>query len=76
MQRYLDRNEQVEYLRERGLKVTKTTLQKLATTGGGPEYQIFGNKAVSTPEALDAWVARKLSAPRRSTSEPDEADAR
>ena len=56
MQRYLDRNEQVEYLKERGLRVTKNTLQKLATTGGGPEYQIFGNKAVSTPEALDAWV--------------------
>ena len=66
MQRYLDRNEQVEYLKERGLRVTKNTLQKLATTGGGPEYQIFGNKAVSTPEALDAWVAAKLSAPRRS----------
>jgi hypothetical protein len=67
---YLDRREQVEYLRRRGLKITKSTLDKLAHTGRGPLYQIFGNRAVSTPENLDAWIDAKLTTPRRSTSEP------
>jgi len=69
MPTYLLRRAAAEYLANRGLPTTWRTLQKMATTGGGPEYQIFGNKAVYTPEALDAWVASKISAPRRSTSE-------
>ena len=50
--RYLNRREQAEYCRERGLKITKSQLTKLAHTGGGPEYQLWGNQAVSTPEKL------------------------
>lgn len=66
---YRDRREAAEALTKRGLKTSWKTLQKLATVGGGPEYQIFGNRAVYTDQALDAYVERKLSAPRRSTSE-------
>lgn len=66
---YRDRREAARLLTERGLKTSWKTLQKLATVGGGPEYQIFGNRAVYTDQALDAYVAGKLSAPRRSTSE-------
>lgn len=66
---YLTRPEAADYLTARGLRVTKATLQKWATTGGGPTYQIFGNKALYTPPNLDAWAQEKLSAPRRSTSE-------
>jgi hypothetical protein len=65
---YLTRDEQVSYLASRGLKVAKTTLQKKATTGGGPRYVIFGNRALSTPEWLDEWVEALLKA-RGSTSE-------
>jgi hypothetical protein len=69
MPKYRTRSEAAAYLTGIGLPITKLTLQKYATTGGGPEYQVFGNKAVYTDEALDAWVAQKLRAPRRSTSE-------
>lgn len=69
-EKFLTRAEQSRHLtEERGLPVSKKTLQKLATTGGGPPYRIFGNKAVTTQAELDAWADAKLSAPRRSTSE-------
>jgi hypothetical protein len=70
MTRYRTRREAAKHLtQDLGLPITHNTLMKLATVGGGPEYQIFGNKAVYTDEALNAWAASKLSAPRRSTSE-------
>ena len=69
MQRYLNRREQVAYCRERGLKITKSFLEKLACKGGGPEYQIWGNQAVSTPEQMDAWIESRLTEPHKSTSE-------
>ena len=67
--RYLNRREQAEYCQVRGLKITKSQITKLAHTGGGPEYQLWGNQAVSTPEKMDEFIASKLTAPRRSTSE-------
>ena len=66
---YLDRRDAAKYLTDRGLRYTHNTLQKLATVGGGPAYQLFGCRAVYTAAELDAWVAQKLTAPRRSTSE-------
>ncbi|TIR21787.1 MAG: DNA-binding protein [Mesorhizobium sp.] len=68
-QTFRDRREAARLLTERGLKTSWKTLQKLATVGGGPEYRIFGNRAVYTDDALDAYVEKKLSAPRYSTSE-------
>ncbi len=68
--RYLDRREAAEYLTsQRGLKVSRNTLQKMATLGGGPPYRVFGIRAVYTMEDLDDWAASKLSPLRRSTSE-------
>jgi hypothetical protein len=67
--KYLTRPEAAQYLTERGLPISKLTLQKLATLGGGPPYRIWGNKALHQPADLDAWAEAKLSAPRRSTSE-------
>jgi hypothetical protein len=69
MRQYLTRAEAAAYLSERGLPITKGTLQKLATVGGGPPYRIFGNKALHEPAKLDEWAEAKLSAPKRSTSE-------
>ena len=66
---YLTRQEAASYLSGRGLLVTKNTLQKFATTGGGPDYSIFGNRALYTSDSLDAWAERRLTAPRKSTSE-------
>lgn len=67
---YISRASVPSHLLERfGLGVTKNTLAKLAHCGGGPEYQVFGKKAYYTEVALEAWVAEKLSPPRRSTSD-------
>lgn len=68
-ERYRTREEAAEYLTARGLKVSANTLQKYATTGGGPMYQRFGNRAVYTIPNLDAWADAKLTPPRASTSE-------
>ena len=69
MQEFLTRAESAEYLSERGLKISKNTLQKMATVGGGPVYRCFGNRTVYTPDDLDAWAEAKLRPPQRSTSE-------
>lgn len=46
--------------------LSKSTLEKLRVTGGGPEYAALGRVVVYRIEDLDAWVlARK----RRSTSD-------
>ena len=67
---YLTRQEAADYLSERGLLIAKNTLQRYATTGGGPEYCIFGNRALYTPEVLDRWVARAA----RKVKLPDSTD--
>ena len=67
--KYLNREEAAAYIQARGLKVSRSTLQKWATTGGGPIYRRFGNRAVYTTADLDDWIETKLSAPKRSTSE-------
>jgi len=69
MPEYIDRREAAKYLTDRGLKYTHSSLQKLASLGGGPEYQIFGSRAVYTIPKIEAWIATKLTGPRRSTSE-------
>ena len=63
------RSEAADYITEQGVPCTKGTLQKLASTGGGPAYQLFGNRTLYTTENLDSWIDEKLSAPRRSTSD-------
>ena len=66
---FLTRSESAEYVRALGLPCSKLTLEKLASVGGGPEFQKFGNRVVYTVKALDRWVESKLSEPRASTSE-------
>jgi hypothetical protein len=67
---YFSRRGASQYLNDRGLQVAVATLAKYATVGGGPEFQSFGRFPRYTQEALDRWAAAKLSAPRRSTSDP------
>lgn len=68
--RYYTRKEAADYLTdERGLPISKNTLQKMACIGGGPPYRVFGARSVYTAGDLDAWADSKLTAPRRSTSE-------
>ena len=66
---YLTRQEAAEYLTSKGYPTAKGTLQKLACVGGGPEYQLFGNRALYQPEKLLCWARARLSTPRCNTSE-------
>lgn len=65
---YLTRAEAADYITRMGAKTSKHTLQKFATTGGGPVYRRFGKCALYTRDDLDAWIAERMSAPMRSTS--------
>ena len=66
----LTRREAVEYLRsEWGMRRTIGTLGNLAVKGGGPEFQKDGHRTLYTPDALDAWAAKHLSQPVKSTAE-------
>jgi hypothetical protein len=65
---YNDRRGAVAYIRERGLPCTYGTLQKLASTGGGPRYYRFGNRTIYTDSDLDAWIEEKLGTPRTHAS--------
>lgn len=67
--KYLTRSEAVRYIADQGLIITKGTMAKLATCGGGARYQVFCGRAYYLPVDLDEWIALKLSAPRCSTSE-------
>ena len=66
---FLTRDQAARHLTNRGLAVSKLTLQKWATVGGGPLYRKFGNRTVYTTSDLDAWAMARLRPPRRSTSE-------
>lgn len=61
------RDEAAQYLTEEGYPTTKGQLAKRACIGGGPIYQIYGNKALYTSNNLLQWAQSRLSAPRSST---------
>ena len=67
--KFLTRPEAAEYLTDCGLPVSKNTLQKFASVGGGPLYVLFGSRALYRPVDLDDWAQERLGEPRRSTSE-------
>ena len=67
---YLNRKEQSEYLKERGIRYSPNTLQKLATIGGGPRYVIIGNRAMSTIEWLEDWIEQRTSKTNTSEVQP------
>ena len=62
-QSYLNRTQAAEFIREQGLPCAKTTLQKLATIGGGPTYRRFGGRVVYTEGDLQNWVSARMSKP-------------
>lgn len=63
-ERFLNRAEAANYLTSRGLRVSKNTLQKWVSVGGGPDYRRFGHRAVYRSSDLDAWAEHKMSTPR------------
>jgi hypothetical protein len=69
--RFLNRDEAAAYVRSKGLPCAKLTLQKLASVGGGPEFQKFGRFPVYRVDLLDAWIERKLGDPRAETDKKE-----
>ncbi len=69
--KYFTRKETAEYLSKTlGLPTSPKTLAKLATIGGGPEYQRFGNRrVVYTLTSITKWAQAKLSKPIFNTSQ-------
>ncbi|HBO14279.1 MAG TPA: DNA-binding protein [Halieaceae bacterium] len=64
--KYLTRPQAADFLAERGYPCTKGTLQKIASTGGGPRYRLFGNRALYTPDDLLEWAEDRCSEPKLS----------
>jgi hypothetical protein len=67
--KYMRRSEAAQYLQERVHAYTAATLAKLATVGGGPEFQKLGKFPVYTAEALDQWLASRTGPVVRNTAE-------
>ena len=68
--RFLRRKAASDYLHEaHGLERAPSTLAKLAVIGGGPIFRRIGRVPLYATDDLDKWVASKLSAPMRSTSD-------
>lgn len=67
--KYLNQAEAADYVASKGLPCGVVTLAKAVICGGGPAYQKFNKACVYSVEALDQWIASKLSAPRFSSSD-------
>ncbi len=65
----LTRAAAVAYLRDTvGYPISKSFLDKLAVSGGGPPYRTFGSRVVYSPADLRAWADGR-SRRRSSTSD-------
>ena len=71
----LTREQTAAALRAAGFPISPKTLATMATRGGGPPYRYFGPRVLyRRGDSLD-WAQGRLSEPRSSTSERDEAAA-
>lgn len=66
---YLSRAQAAEYLQERYGAYKKQTLAKMAVDGTGPRFRKMGAFAYYLEADLDDWVASRMSAPVKSTTE-------
>ncbi|MEY9629041.1 hypothetical protein [Sinorhizobium fredii] len=55
-------------LNKHGIPIALATLNKMATTGGGPAMRYAGRIPLYDVEDLDRWAADRLSQPVTSTS--------
>jgi hypothetical protein len=68
--RFLRRKAASGYLHKTfGLDRAPSTLAKLAVIGGGPPFRRMNRVPLYAEDDLNKWVASKLSAPMRSTSD-------
>jgi hypothetical protein len=71
IERFLNRREASAFLKQRGYTVAVATLNKLASTGGGPAFRRFGRRPLYTPADLIAWAEARTSPPVRSVTEAE-----
>jgi hypothetical protein len=70
MDRFLNRREAANFLRERGLPVSPATLATAVTRGNGPPFCRFGHRAVYRERELIEWAESRLQpAGRRTTAD-------
>jgi hypothetical protein len=68
---YTSRRFAAKYVRDAwGMRCSEKWLAKLVVTGGGPRYWKNGRAVLYRRDALDAWVASRLSGPLTSSSDP------
>src|SRR5690242_7331448 len=70
-ERLLNRQEASAFLNELGYKTAVASLNKLASTGGGPKFRKFGRKPLYSPTDLVAWAEARTSPPVRSVTEAE-----
>lgn len=68
-EKLIERKPAAAYLTGEGYPIKPGTLQKLASVGGGPPYQLFGNKALYRPSLLLKWARERTGPLRVSTSQ-------
>jgi hypothetical protein len=67
----LDRKAIAEALTSRGFRTKQSTLATLASRGGGPTFQKYGQRVVYKWADALSWAQSRLSDPVASTSELD-----
>jgi hypothetical protein len=70
-ERLLNRQEASAFLGERGYRVAVASLNKWASTGGGPKFRKFGRRPLYAPADLIAWAQARTSPPVRSVTESE-----
>jgi hypothetical protein len=63
------RKQLAEALSKQGYPIKATTLATKVSRGGGPPYQIFGQRALYRWGDALAWARGRLTAPRRTAAE-------
>lgn len=56
----LPRKDAARYLKDKGVRSSRTTLARLAMGGKGPKYTLIGRTAYYKPEWLDEWLDSKI----------------
>ena len=67
----LKRREAASALTKAGYPISPATLATVASRGGGPVYRCFGRTVIYRWGDLIKWAEKRMTEPRRSTSESD-----
>jgi len=57
--RYLTRDQATKFLRQQGIPMGRTALEKLAVRGDGPRYVIINGRALYEAADILAWIVEQ-----------------